>query len=92
MAAAVAGRVELLVTWNDKDFDCGFTRKHALTTVDPDAYLRALCQEFPDEVPANITRLAASKRRPPMMPVELVNALDRAGVSEFASLVRSHLT
>jgi predicted nucleic acid-binding protein len=26
MAAVVAGQVELLVTWNHKDFDCGFSR------------------------------------------------------------------
>jgi hypothetical protein len=60
--------------------------------VDPDQYLCALYEEFPDEVLATITRLAASKRRTPMMPAELVNALDRAGVDEFASLVRTHLT
>jgi hypothetical protein len=92
MAAAVAGQAESLVTWNIKDFDCGFTRKHAIRIVDPDEYLCALYEEFPDEVLATITRLAASKRRPPMTLVELVNALDRAGVNEFASLVRSFLT
>jgi hypothetical protein len=92
MAAAVAGQVESLVTWNGKDFDCGFTRKHAIRIVDPNEYLCALYEEFPDEVLATITRLGTSKRRPPMTPVELVNALDRAGVNEFASLVRSHLT
>jgi predicted nucleic acid-binding protein len=92
MAAAVAGQVESLVTWNIKDFDCGFTRKHAIRIVDPNEYLCALYEEFPDEVLATITRLAASKRRPPMTLVELVNALDRAGVNEFASLVRSFLT
>jgi hypothetical protein len=87
----VAGQVESLVTWNHKDVDCGFTRKHAIRIMDPNEYLCALYEEFPDEVLATITRLAASKRRPPMTPVELVNALDRAGVNEFASLVRSHL-
>jgi hypothetical protein len=92
MAAAVAGQAESLVTWNGKDFDCGFTRKHAIRIVDPNEYLCALYGGFPDEVLATITRLAASKRRPSMTPVELVDALDRAGVNEFASLVRSHLT
>jgi excisionase family DNA binding protein len=92
MAAAVAGQVELLVTWNGNDFDCGFTRKHAIKIVDPNKYLCYLYEELPNEVLATIARLAASKRRPPMTPVELVNALERAGVNEFASLVRSHLT
>jgi predicted nucleic acid-binding protein len=92
MAAAVAGQVESLVTWNNKDFNCGFTRRHAIRIVDPNEYLCILHEEFPEEVLATITRLAASKRRPPMTPVELVDALDRAGVNEFISLVRSHLT
>src|ERR1700733_10945338 len=50
MAAAVAGQVELLVTWNSKDFDCGFSRKHVIRIVDPDEYLCSLYEEFPDEV------------------------------------------
>jgi len=91
MAAAAAGRVESLVTWNRKDFDCGFTRKHAIKIVDPDEYLSDLYGEFPNEVFATIIRLAASKRRPPVSSVELIDALDRAGVKDFASLVRSHL-
>jgi predicted nucleic acid-binding protein len=92
MAAAVAGQAESLITWNIKDFDCGLARKHAIRIVDPNVYLCALYEEFPDEVLATITRLAASKRRPPMTPAELVSALDRAGVNDFASLVRPHLT
>jgi hypothetical protein len=92
MAAALAGQIEVLVTWNGKDFDCGFTRKHAIRIMDPNEYLCALYEEFLNEVLATITRLAASKRRPPMTPIDLVNALDRAGVNEFASLVRPHLT
>jgi hypothetical protein len=92
MAAAVAGQAGSLVTWNAKDFDCGFIRKHAIRIMDPDEYLGALYEDFPGEVLATIAKLAASKRRPPMTPVDLVHALDRAGVKEFASLVRSHPT
>jgi excisionase family DNA binding protein len=91
MAAAVA-QAGSLVTWNARDFDCGFIRKHAIKVMDPDEYLCALYDEFPGEVVATIAKLAASKRRPPMTPVALADALDRAGVKEFASLVRSHLT
>jgi hypothetical protein len=31
-----------------------------------------------------MAKLAASKRRPPMTPVDLIDALDRAGDKEFA--------
>jgi hypothetical protein len=49
MAAAVTGQTESLVTWNAKDFDCGFIRKHAIKIMDPDEHLCALYEEFPDE-------------------------------------------
>ena len=91
MAAAVAGRVNAIVTWNEKDFICDFIKNHAVTVVNPDAYLCSLYEEFPQEVTGTITRIAAGKRRPPMTPSVIVEALDRAGVHEFASRVRPHL-
>lgn len=91
MAAAVAGRVEAIVTWNEKDFTCEFMRNHAVTVVSPDTYLCSLYQEFPAEFLSTITRIAAGKQRPPMTPSDIVEALDRAGVREFASLVRPDL-
>jgi excisionase family DNA binding protein len=91
MAAAVAGQVEVLVTWNAKDFDSAFLRRHAVRVMNPDKYLCALYEEFADELLSTITRIAASKRRPPMGAADVVESLKRAGVIEFASQVRSHL-
>ncbi len=69
MTAAVAGRVETLITWNEKDFSCDFMRNHAVPVVNPDDYLCTPFEELPDEVLAVITRIAAGKRRPPMSPL-----------------------
>lgn len=91
MAAAVAGRVEAIVTWNEKDFTCDFIKNHAVTVVNPDTYLCSLYEQFPQEVLGTITRIAAGKRRPPMTPTAIVEALDSAGVREFASQIRPHL-
>jgi excisionase family DNA binding protein len=91
MAAAVAGQVQALVTWNEKDFNCDFMKNHAVMVVDPDTYLCTLFEEFPVEVVGTITRIAAGKRRPLLAPSDIVNALDRAGVSRFASRMRPHL-
>lgn len=66
-------------------------RNHAVTVVSPDTYLCSLYQEFPAEFLSTITRIAAGKQRPPMTPSDIVEALDRAGVREFASLVRPDL-
>ncbi len=80
-AAAAAGKVETTVTWNAKDFDCGFTGKQAITIVNPDEYLCALYEKFLNELLATVTRLAAGKRRPPMTAVDVVSTLERAGAS-----------
>lgn len=91
MAAAVAGQARTLVTWNEKDFNCEFTENHAVAIVNPDVYLSSLHEEFPAEVLATIKRIAAGKRRPPLTPDDILNALDRAGVREFAARVRADL-
>jgi predicted nucleic acid-binding protein len=92
MAAAVSGQVEALVTWNEKDFNCDFMKNHAVAVVNPDAYLCSLYEEFPAEVLNTLTRMAAGKRRPPMTSDDIVDALDRAGVREFAARVRTALS
>ena len=69
MAAVVAGQVADYV--ESQGLRLRVARKHAIRIVDPDAYLCAPYEEFPDEVLGTITRLAASKRRPPRAPVEL---------------------
>jgi excisionase family DNA binding protein len=92
MAAAVAGQAETIVTWNEKDFACDFLKNHAVTVVNPDTYLCSLFEEFPQEVLGTITRIAAGKRRPPMTPSDIAEALDRAAVREFASRIRPHFT
>lgn len=55
------------------------------------ADLCTLYEEFPDELLASITRLAVGKRRPPMAPADIAKALERSGVSGFASRVRLNL-
>jgi len=92
MAAAVAGQAETLVTWDAADFDCDFMKNHGVTAVNPDVYLCSLYAEFPAEVLGTLTRLAAGKRRPPMTPSDVIDALEAAGAAEFASRIRPRLT
>lgn len=92
MAAAVGGHADIIVTWNLSDFESNYLKVHGVKVTDPDTYLCALLDEAPNEVLATVIRMAARKRRPPLAPADVIDALDRAGVSEFASRVRTHLT
>lgn len=91
IAAAVGGRAEVIVTWNLPDFESSYLKAHAVTVTDPDSYLCALFEDAPDEVIATVRRMAARKRRPPMSPTDILDRLDKAGVHEFASRVRTRL-
>ncbi|MBB4914041.1 PIN domain-containing protein [Streptosporangium saharense] len=91
MAAAVAGRVRVLVTWNLADFPAAFLARYGVTVADPDAYLCSLLSRSPREVLGVLRRMAAGKRRPPMTTIDLVGALDRAGVTLFARSARDRL-
>lgn len=91
MAAAVASRAQLIVTWNLADFPAEPLAELGVRVTDPDAYLCELIHELPNEVVATVVRLAAEKRRPPKTPSDLANDLAKAGVPAFAERLRAVL-
>jgi predicted nucleic acid-binding protein len=92
IAAAIAGDAHTLVTWNLADFPTESLGPHGITVTPPDPYLCSLLEQSQDEVLATIRRIASRKRRPPMSPLDVVAALERARVPAFAHRVRQLLT
>lgn len=88
IAAALAGGARQIVTWNLADFPGEPLAQLGLRVVEPDEYLCELLDEVPDEVLAAVARLAAEKRNPRLTAVDLCDALEKAGVREFAHRVR----
>ncbi|GIH23885.1 hypothetical protein Aph01nite_21950 [Acrocarpospora phusangensis] len=91
MAAAIAGGAQSLVTWNRGDFPAGFLARFGLTVTDPDTYLCSLLSQSSHEVLAVLARMSAGKRRPPMTVIDILQALERAGVPVFARRARSRV-
>ncbi|MFF3554304.1 PIN domain-containing protein [Streptomyces tsukubensis] len=90
-AAALAAGAHTLVTWNLADFPAEPMAVRGLQVVDPDTYLCALHDEWPDEVTAVVVSLAAEKRNPPMTLRGAVDRLAKAGVCRFADELRAAL-
>lgn len=90
-AAAIAAGASALITWDSAGFPVGALAERGLRVVDPDRYLGELFDEFPDEVVATIIEIARGKTRPPMTADDVLNALERAGLSTFPALVRTRL-
>jgi hypothetical protein len=55
---------------------------------DPDTYLCDLFRELPDDVTQTVADLAATKTHPPISPSDIADALERAGLKRFPSLLR----
>jgi predicted nucleic acid-binding protein len=91
MAAAVAGKASVIVTWNRVDFPAADLARYGIRVLDPDEYLCGLLGELPDEVVDTVVRVAARKRRPVMTPYDVCDALTKARVGTFATEVRAEL-
>ena len=54
----------------------------------PDDYLVELLDAYPDDVVGIVEEMARDKIRPPMTTGDVLDALQRAGVADFARRVR----
>ncbi|MCX5585583.1 PIN domain-containing protein [Streptomyces erythrochromogenes] len=90
-AAAVAAGADALITWNRADFPAGDLAEHGVRVIDPDSYLCGLYGELPHEVAETVVRLAGEKRNPPVMLVDAVARLAKAGLPRFADVLTRHL-
>ena len=89
-AAARAGRVDVLLTNNTRDFprrDVG----RACRVLTPTIFFGELGEKFPKEFARLIHESAATLRRPPSTPDMVLDALEEVGLIRFARAVRPEL-
>jgi predicted nucleic acid-binding protein len=84
LAAAVASRVDAVVTFNVRDFAAEACGPYDVDVLHPDRFLVDLYELDPSTVEAEITAQAAALRRPPVTRGDLARMLDRAGAPVFA--------
>jgi len=87
-AAAVAAAPSILLTANLKDFPATELAERGVRVEHPDSYFTALFDAYADDLALIVEEMAAARLRPPMTPAEVLDALDRAGLSVFAARVR----
>jgi hypothetical protein len=89
LAAAVAAKAKAVVTFNVRHFGAEACDPHSVRVLHPDQFLISLNELDHEIIEEEIGAQAAALRRPPVSAAELVGMLERAGVPEFAALVRS---
>lgn len=83
LAAAIAGRADVLVTFNKKDFPTPSVVRYDIEVQDPDSFLVYQFDLAQDEVIEALERLAQDRQRPPLSSIEelltkaLVNVVPR---------------
>jgi len=93
LAAAVAGRADILVTENLKDFPPGSVTHLEITVAGQDDFLTGLLELYPDAVLGALRRQASRYRREPRSVAALLTILASPGQGcpEFARQCRSLL-
>ncbi|NUU19122.1 PIN domain-containing protein [Cellulomonas humilata] len=90
VAAAVRGGASAVITNNVRDFPDPAMERLGLHTVSPDQFLLDLEDLDPRTMVRVIEQQGADTGNPRMTPIEILDSLGRAGVPEFAAVMRSH--
>jgi len=90
LAAAVAGKSEVVVTFNIKDFPADSLGHHDITVVSPDSFLLDQLDLYPSTVGRALLKQTTDAARPPLTMGQLLGRLSRAGVPAFAEEARRH--
>ena len=91
LAAAVRAKAGAIVTYNRKDFPPEAVEPFEIAVIHPDDFLLDLLDLAPVEVIGDIKQQAQANSRSPNTVEEILNALSKVGITEFAENVRSRV-
>lgn len=89
LAAAVRANAGAIVTYNLKDFPPEVVNPYEIEVIHPDGFLLDLLDLAPVGVINSIRRQAEANRHSPRTVEEILDALSKVGVNDFAETVRS---
>lgn len=90
-AAAVVRAPCVILTRNLKDFPAEPLAGWGVTVREPDEYLIAMFDQYPDELVGIVGEMASDRRKPAMTALEIADALGRAGAPGFAARLRRRI-
>ena len=90
LAAAIAGRCDVIVTLNLKDFPAIALATHGIKAVHPDAFL---CDRFAENEAMFVASVGACRdrmRNPPRTADDYIAQLDKVGLPKLAAMLSDH--
>ena len=92
LAAAIAGKASIIVTWNLKDFPAKNLLAHGVTSKSPDDFLTDLHAAFPEALVFSVRSARHSLRKTIPSVEAFVDALDQGGLKKFSGVLRRNMT
>lgn len=90
LAAAIAGKASVIVTWNLRDFPATALARHGVSALSPDDFLAGLHATFPDLVIESARRAQQNLRKTIPSAEDFLSAIERQRLSTFAAILRRH--
>ncbi len=84
LAAAIASKASVIVTWNLKDFPARDILPHGVTSQSPDDFLTDLHVAFPDALISSIKRARLNLRKTKPTVEAFMEALRQSGLKKFS--------
>jgi predicted nucleic acid-binding protein len=88
LAAAIAGKATLIVTWNLKHFPTTDLWSHGVVAISPDDFLVGLHSSYRNELIASVKRARLNLRKTLPSVDEFINALKAQGLAAFSAILR----
>jgi hypothetical protein len=88
LAAAIAGKASLIVTWNLKHFPTVGLRSHGIAAISPDHFLVDLHATYRSEMIASLRRARLNLRKTLPSAEEFIDALKAQGLTAFSRILR----
>jgi hypothetical protein len=88
LAAAIAGKDSLIVTWNLKHFPAADLRSHGVAAISPDHFLVGLHSTHRNELIASVKRARLNLRKTLPLVDEFINVLKAQGLTAFSAILR----
>jgi predicted nucleic acid-binding protein len=92
LAAAIAGKASVIVTWNLKDFPEPHLRPYGVTSQSPDDFLSELHVALPDALIFSVRRARHNLRKTVPSAETFVEALEQGGLEKLSAVLRRNIT
>lgn len=92
LAAAIAGKASIIVTWNLKDFPARNLVAHDVTSKSPDDFLTDLHAAFPEALISSVRSAKHNLRRTIPSVEAFIDVLQQGGLKKFSGVLRRNIT